>query len=114
MNADYDFRDEEPTWVKYAELTSMDHDKFYEVRVDLTDDGEFCLTKRWGRRPDTGRGQIKTAYYQSLAGATSAAQTMLASKVAKGYRECPRPYGASNQVFKEVGNDYYQEGEEAF
>jgi predicted DNA-binding WGR domain protein len=113
MERDYDFRDQEPLWVKYAELIGGGHDKFYEVRIDLTDEGDYCLTKRWGRRPDTGRGQIKPEYYQSMSRAMGVADGMLADKLRKGYLQCERPYGASNQVFREVGNDYYSD-EEAF
>lgn len=113
MSPDYDFRDSEPLWVKYAELISSDHDKFYEVRIDLTDEGQFCLTKRWGRRPDTGRGQIKTEYFQSVARAQGVADAQMNDKQRGGYRLCDRPYAANNQVFKESGPDYYRD-EEAF
>jgi predicted DNA-binding WGR domain protein len=114
MDTDHDFRDDEPLWVRYAELSNAEHDKWYETRIDIADSGEYVLTKRWGRKPDTGRGQIKVEYYRAMGRAINVAETIMTSKIRKGYLGCERPYGASNQVFKEVGNDYYQEGEEAF
>lgn len=108
---DYDFRDQEPLWVRYAEYVGDGSNKFYEVRIDLTDEGEFCLTKRWGARPDTGRGQIKPEYYSGLALATTRANAQLEEKIAKGYQVVARPYAAGNQVFKETGPDYYSDDE---
>jgi predicted DNA-binding WGR domain protein len=108
---DYDFRDQEPLWVKYAEYIGNGSDKFYEVRIDLTDEGDFCLTKRWGARPDTGRGQIKPEYYQSMSRAMGVADGQLADKLRKGYRIAERPYAANNQVFKETGHDFYADPE---
>jgi predicted DNA-binding WGR domain protein len=111
VKPDYDFRDQEPLWVKYAELISPEHDKFYEVRIDLTDEGEFCLTKRWGARPDRGRGQIKPEYFQSMSRAMGVADGQLADKLRKGYRIAERPMAANNQVFHERGPDYYSDDE---
>jgi predicted DNA-binding WGR domain protein len=108
-----DFREDEPAWVRYAEWISAAHDKFYEVRVDMGDDGTFYLTKRWGRRPDSGGGQVKSEVYQSMEQAVNTASAALAGKVAKGYAEVERPYGASQRVVKETGPDYYAD-EEAF
>jgi len=109
-----DFRDQEPVWVRYAELIGGGHDKFYEITIHLGDDGTFYVQKRWGRRPDAGGGQIKVEACQALAAAQLTAAGMLREKVRKGYVECERPYGASNKVFKESGHDYYAEGTEAF
>ena len=61
-----DFRDQEPVWVKYAEYIGDGSDKFYEVRIDMDDNGLFYVTKRWGRRPDSGAGQIKVESSQSM------------------------------------------------
>jgi predicted DNA-binding WGR domain protein len=108
-----DFRDEEPVWVKYAEYIGGGSNKFYEVRVDMGDDGTFYLQKRWGARPDSGAGQIKVEPYQSLNAATNNANAILKGKLDKGYRLTDRPLGASNKVAKEYGNDYYSD-EEAF
>lgn len=108
-----DFRDQEPSWVRYAEMTTNDHDKFYEVRIDLADDGLFYLTKRWGRRPDVGGGQIKIESSGSIGYLMGVADAMMAEKVRKGYRTAKRPYGASNWVEKEYGPDFYA-GDEAF
>jgi predicted DNA-binding WGR domain protein len=110
-----DFRDEEPVWVTYAEWIDDDknHDKFYEIRIDMDDDGTLWLTKRWGRRPDTGAGQIKVERCNTLPQAIAVANTMLGDKTRKGYRVTERPYGASNKVTKEYGKDYYAD-EEAF
>lgn len=96
--SNYDFRDQEPVWVRYAEYVGDGSDKFYEVRVDLGDDGRFILTKRWGARPDKGKGQIKVESYISLTSATGVANTQLASKLRKGYTMCERPTAASKQV----------------
>jgi predicted DNA-binding WGR domain protein len=109
-----DFRDEDPVWVRYAELIGGGHDKFYEVRIDMDDDGTFWLTKRWGRRPDAGGGQVKPEQYQSLNAAQSVGLDMLGQKILKGYREVERPHGAGLRVFREIGHDYYAEGDEAF
>jgi predicted DNA-binding WGR domain protein len=110
MNAP-DFRDEDPVWVRYAELVGDGHDKFYEVRIDMDDDGTFWLTKRWGRRPDAGGGQVKPEPYQALNAAQTVGLNMLGEKLAKGYRETERPYGASQRVVKETGPDYYADNE---
>jgi predicted DNA-binding WGR domain protein len=108
-----DFRDTEPVWVQYAEYIGGGSDKFYEVRIDMDDDGLFYVTKRWGRRPDSGAGQIKVESSQSMSYAMGVANGMIEEKVRKGYRVTERPYGASNKVGREYGNDYYAD-EEAF
>jgi predicted DNA-binding WGR domain protein len=106
-----DFREDEPVWVRYAEWVSTAHDKFYEVRVDMDEDGTFWLTKRWGRRPDSGGGQVKNEVYQSMQQAVNTATAALAGKVKKGYVECDRPLGASQRVVKETGADFYADDE---
>lgn len=93
-----DFRDTEPLWVRYAEFIGGGHDKFYEVRVDLDDDGSFVITRRWGARPDTGVGQIKIERRHQVTQAQGVALTFFLAKVKKGYRECERPLAASGQV----------------
>jgi predicted DNA-binding WGR domain protein len=109
-----DFRDQDPVWVRYAELTGGGHDKFYELTIHLHDDGTFYVQKRWGRRPDAGGGQIKVEPYQSLNAAQTVSLNMLGEKIAKGYRETERPHGAGQRVFREVGHDFYADGDEAF
>jgi predicted DNA-binding WGR domain protein len=109
-----DFRNEDPVWVRYAEMTSGGHDKFYELTIHLHDDGLFYVQKRWGRRPDAGGGQIKVEYYASLDSAQGIAIGMLREKLAKGYREVERPFGAGQRVRREHGPDFYAEGTEAF
>lgn len=109
-----DFRNQEPVWVRYAEYVNVEHNKYYEVRVDFSDTGMFILTKRWGARPDTGGGQIKVEEYQTLAMATQAALGMLTAKLRKGYCEAPRPRGADNKVRREYGPDFYADESEAF
>jgi predicted DNA-binding WGR domain protein len=111
---DYDFRNQEPVWVKYLINTHGDHDKYYECRIDMTDEGEFVLTKRWGRRPDSGGGQIKTEYFQSMARAMGAADAQINNKVRGGYSPIDRPDSADNKVRREYGPDYYDEDAEAF
>jgi hypothetical protein len=39
---------------------------------------------------------------------------MLREKLAKGYREVERPFGAGQRVRREHGPDFYAEGTEAF
>jgi predicted DNA-binding WGR domain protein len=114
MSTTPDFRSEEPAWVKYAEMIGGGHDKFYEVRVDMDDAGLFYVTKRWGRRPDAGGGQIKVESSQSMSYAIGVADGMLAEKLRKGYMLTERPFGASQRVFREVGHDFYAEDTEAF
>lgn len=109
-----DFRFEDPVWVRYAEYIGGGHDKYYEVRIDMDDNGWFVLTKRWGRRPDSGAGQTKTEEYVTINTATQAALSMLAEKIRKGYRECERPWGAGNKVRRENGPDFYDENAQAF
>jgi predicted DNA-binding WGR domain protein len=109
-----DFREEEPVWVRYAEWISAKHDKFYEIRIDMDETGTFWITKRWGRRPDSGGGQVKTETRQNAGQAQSMAESYFASKVGKGYTEVERPKGASQRVVKETGPDFYAEGVEAF
>jgi predicted DNA-binding WGR domain protein len=109
-----DFRNQEPVWVRYAINTAPGHDKYYEVRIDMDDRAVFVLTKRWGARPDAGGGQIKVEEYQTLPGAIGAANRQLDTKIAKGYRRCERPDGASNKVRREYGPDFYDEENEAF
>jgi predicted DNA-binding WGR domain protein len=96
--SNHDFRDQEPAWVRYAEYVGGGHDKFYEVRVDLADDGSFIITRRWGARPDTGVGQIKTEARHSMTQAVGTALTYFGAKIHKGYRECERPMAASRLV----------------
>jgi len=109
-----DFRNQEPVWVRYAINTSPGHDKYYEVRVDMDDNGLFYVTKRWGRRPDSGGGQIKVESSQSMSYAIGVADGMLASKKRGGYVEIERPESADNKVRRERGPDFYDEGAEAF
>lgn len=94
----YDFRDQEPLWVRYAEYVGGGSNKFYEVRIDLADDGHYVVTNRWGRRPDTGSGQIKEGVANTLPMAQRMALDKFALKLAKGYRECDRPLAASGHV----------------
>jgi predicted DNA-binding WGR domain protein len=93
-----DFRDQEPLWVRYAEFIGSGSDKFYEVRIDLDDDGDFITTNRWGPRPDQGKGQIKTTVASSLAMAQNLALDKFRAKLRKGYTETERPLAASAQV----------------
>jgi predicted DNA-binding WGR domain protein len=93
-----DFRDTEPAWVRYAEYVGDGSNKYYEVRVDLADDGRYIVTRRWGARPDTGAGQIKGEAWPTLQGAMYGAREHLSAKISKGYRECERPMAASRLV----------------
>jgi predicted DNA-binding WGR domain protein len=93
-----DFRDQDPAWVQYAEFIGDGSDKFYEVRVDMDDDGDFVITRRWGARPDTGAGQIKTETRYNMTQATGTALTYFMAKLHKGYHKADRPLAANQQV----------------
>ena len=100
-----DFRNEEPVWTKYLVYVDSRSDKFYEARVDMGDDGTFYLTKRWGRNPDTGDGQIKVESYGRAIAATSNAEEIIRTKIAKGYRYTVRPYAASSNVSRDYTDE---------
>jgi predicted DNA-binding WGR domain protein len=100
-----DFRDVTPVWVRYAELTNSLHDKFYEATIHLGEDGVFYLQKRWGRRPDAGRGQIKVEPYQVMQGAIRNAEAIISDKITKGYVVTERPYGASLPATDDFASD---------
>lgn len=101
----YDFRDQDPAWFKYAEWIGQGHDKYYEVRIDLADDGQFVLTKRWGPRPDNGKGQIKVETCQSMTSAISRATGWLDVKLRKGYKIAERPLAANGQVAEDWSDE---------
>ena len=103
--SNHDFRDQEPVWVRYAEYVGNGSDKFYEVRIDMADSGEFVLTKRWGPRPDQGRGQIKVETFQSMSLAMGVADGQLATKLRKGYVLTERPLAASGQVTQDWSDE---------
>ena len=97
-----DVRTAPPVWVKYAELIGGGHDKYYELRVDLDDNGMFQMTARWGRRPDRGVGQTKVYdVVRSMGSATSHAEALFREKLRKGYRVADRPLAADSRVAKD-------------
>lgn len=98
MTTDHDFRDQEPVWVKYLILSNHEHNKYYEVRIDLADSGLFVLTKRWGARPDVGRGQIKVESSQSMSYLRGLADAQINNKTRKGYWYTTRPASADSRV----------------
>jgi hypothetical protein len=100
-----DFRDEIPAWSRYAIHTGPGHDKYYEAAIHLGEDGVFYLQKRWGRRPDIGKGQIKVEPYQSMSTAMGVADGQLADKLRKGYVLYERPASADSQVVTEDWGD---------
>jgi len=101
-----DVRDTEPVWVKYAEYIGGGSDKFYELRVDLTDEGTFQMTARWGRRPDTGVGQTKVYdVTRSMGSATAHAEALFREKIKKGYRVAERPHAANRLVPRDVWDE---------
>lgn len=101
MTTPLDFRDQEPVWVKYLTWVSDKHDKFYEVRIDLGDDGLFYVTKRWGARPDVGGGQTKIESSMNMSYVQRVANEKVAEKVRKGYAYTDRPESASSKVAKD-------------
>lgn len=87
-----------PLWHRYAVLVdpANNHDKYYEVRIDLEDDGSFTFTKRWGRRPDryTAGGNTRRRNHGGAHGmhvAQMEANATFAEKLSEGYVETPRP-----------------------
>jgi len=98
MSETQDFRDMPPVWSRYATWIADIHDKYYEVRVDLLDSGQWQMTIRYGRRPDLGAGAIKPSVHPSMAIAISLAQAQFDSKIAKGYTATERPEDANLRV----------------
>ena len=99
MTQEQDVRDTLPVWVKYAEYIGGGSDKYYELRVDLTDEGAFQMTARWGRRPDKGTGQTKVYdVTRSMGSATAHAEAMFREKIKKGYVQTDRPAAADRLV----------------
>lgn len=97
-----DVRDTLPVWVRYAEYIGGGSDKYYELRVDLTDQGAFQMTARWGRRPDTGTGQTKVYdVTRSMGSATAHAEALFREKIKKGYRVAERPFAADRGVARD-------------
>jgi predicted DNA-binding WGR domain protein len=75
-------------WTAYAVWVNDAHDKFYTITVSLEDDGSAVEVRRWGRRPDTGsNGQRSLRAHTTVADAIASAQTKMALKIHKGYRE---------------------------
>lgn len=99
--AQHDFRDQAPVWVKYLTYVGGGSDKFYECRIDLADNGTYVLTKRWGRRPDRGGGQIKVSEHSSLSYARGLADGQIQTKMRGGYFESVRPESADAKVAKD-------------
>jgi predicted DNA-binding WGR domain protein len=97
-----DVRTTPPVWVKYAEFQGGGSDKYYELRVDMTDEGMFQITARWGRRPDQGSGQTKVYdVTRSMGSATAHAEALFREKIKKGYRIAERPARADQYVAKD-------------
>lgn len=104
--SNYDFRDQEPIWVRYAEKIDHRSNKYYEVRVDLADDGNFVVTRRWGARPDLGKGQIKTEAYARQQTAQATANNYLSAKISRGYDvRHERPLSASGLVTQDWSDE---------
>jgi predicted DNA-binding WGR domain protein len=75
-----------PLWFRYCIMRGGGHDKFYEVRVDLDESGQWVLTKRWGRRPDhLTNGQRQVKVYRNMEVAIRDANEVYQSKIGKGY-----------------------------
>lgn len=100
-----DFREDEPVWEMYAIYVGDGSDKFYEVRIDMDDDGTFWLTKRHGRRPDVGNGRLIFENYQTMHAAQVEANDIFNAKLLKGYRATPRPVGASHVISDRINDD---------
>ena len=105
MEQTQDFRSTIPDWSRYAEWVSPEHNKYYEVRVDLMDSGRWQMTVRFGRRPDLGAGTIKCTTHPSMAIAIGTAQAQFDSKIAKGYSQVERPHDANSQVRRDMRAD---------
>lgn len=95
------FRDSIPVWVRYAVLIDPRSDKYYEVRVDITDQGGFAVTKRWGRRPDLGIGQTLQEIWPTSQAARAAANAIFAQKITRGYCVSERPEAVTSGLVRE-------------
>lgn len=88
----------DPTWFRYAVFIGTnteggESNKFYEVSIELLDDGRFLLRKRWGARPDfLTSGQTKDQHFINMRQALRDANQIFQSKIDKGYREVERGY----------------------
>ena len=90
-----DLRTHVPEWVKYAEFTDVNSDKFYEIRVDVEGTNVY-LTKRFGRRPDERKGQIQAVQITgSRNDAIASARKTFEGKINKGYVETDWPFGTA-------------------
>jgi len=101
MDSPQDLRNTIPDWCRYAIYCRDTSDKYYEVRVDITDSAQWQLTIRYGRRPDLGAGAIKTSVHPTMAIACALADQQMRAKIAKGYSEIPRPDDANLNVRKD-------------
>lgn len=107
LKRDTDVRDTTPEWCRYLVMVdgTNGHDKYYEVRIDLNDEAEFVLTRRWGRRPDKGRGQIGVEYFTDMDRAIRTAEVQVREKERKGYLAMARPTAADSQVVDDIDDD---------
>lgn len=87
--------DRQPAMVTYATYVdpAANSDKFYEVRVDRQDDGQWRMTKRYGRNPDTKGGQTRPTVHPTEAAARDTARAAMNSKISEGYEPSPWPHG---------------------
>jgi hypothetical protein len=91
--------DDTPSWILYAEMitTGIDgigHNEYFEVTIDLVDDGRFKIIQRWGPRPDIGLGQCRVTMYRTLLQAESLARYVMVNKIREGYQPAERPDSA--------------------
>lgn len=80
-----------PVWVRYA-INTTTRNAYYEVRIELNDDGRYLLVKRWGPLPDTLKGgNHKAQPYVNQHQAVAAANEAFNAKIRGEYWEADRP-----------------------
>jgi hypothetical protein len=80
-----------PMWVRYA-VNTTSRNAYYEVRIDLLDDGRYIMTKRYGPLPDNlDNGTARTQPYVNMSQAIAAANEAMNAKLRGDYYEDERP-----------------------
>lgn len=81
-----------PVWYRYLTNT-ISRNAYYEVRIELNDDGRYLMIKRWGPLPDRlDNGQTRVQPYVDGQKAIRAANEIVHGKLQGDYREAERPH----------------------
>jgi predicted DNA-binding WGR domain protein len=92
--------EQSPLFFERVEYLGANHDnhsgqsdKFYEIRVDTTNTGEYVETRKWGKFG--ANGQTKAIRHYSAAMAIRSAKKQLKKKAKKGYT---KPIGGLHRL----------------